>query len=58
MRNSLRVQLTQSLDSHEALDMSAMPAGMSLEEVQDLFHAKVGDGPQESPRQLVRVDAA
>lgn len=37
--------------------MLAVPAGMSLEEVQDLFHAKYGDTPRELPRQLVSVDA-
>lgn len=52
------MQLTDSSDLHEVLDMSAVPAGMSLEEVQDLFHTNYGDISQESPRQLVSVDAA
>ena len=52
------MQFTECSDSLETLDMLAVPAGMSLEEVQDLFHAKFGDSPQESPRQLDSVDAA
>lgn len=52
------MQLADSSDSIEALDMSVVRAGMSLEEVQDLFHAKFGDSPQGTPRQLVLVDAA
>ena len=33
-------------------------AGMSLEEVQDLFHAKFGDNTLATPRQDASVEAA
>ena len=35
-----------------------LAAGMSLEEVQDLFHANYGDNSRETPRQTVSVEAA
>ena len=37
---------------------NALAAGMSLEEVQDLFQAKFGDNPRESPQQIVSVEGA
>lgn len=52
------VRLAYQCQSSSIACDSPLAAGMSLEEVQDLFHVKYGDNSRETPRQMVSVEAA